>query len=325
MGPDRPLAPGDPLLLVGGTGLVGRALARAAAEQSLLPLVVSRTPPPAGLLPPQARHLACDAQDLPDLLAAGRLPSLGSPGAPLGVVHVPARDDRELRPLLQALAGRPGRLVALSSAAVFGHATPGRLHAAHDPPAPATAAMRGKVALERLLGDAHAAGSGTLALRLAYPYGPGHGPLTPLGRDRALFGRLQRGECVTWVLPGALAPLQPLWVEDLAGAILALLCHDGRPAPLYHAAGPQILSWDAYLDALARAVAAPPPRIRALTVKELLAGAAPGAVQIRWLAEYLRDSPLLDDRRLRTEVYPCATRLADAAPLWAAWCLSGDG
>jgi len=328
---DRPLGEGDPVLLVGGTGLVGRALCAELARQGLVPLVVSRRPPPTGLLPPRVRHFALPVEQLPAALAAGQLaPATAPPAAPLGVVEILAGRAAGVRSLLRACRGRSGRFVGLSSAAVLGRAAPGKLHREEDPPLPATAAMRSKLSVEQLLAAAHARGSSTVALRLAYPYGPGHGPLTPLGRDRALFARLEQGEQLTWTLPGELAPLQPLWVEDLAAAIVALLRRPGRPRPLYHVAGPQILSWDGYLAVLAGAVGARPPRLRAMPADELIAegrvAGGPGSSGPgwhRWLAAYLRHAPLLDDGRLRREVFACTTPLAAAAPRWAGWCLSG--
>lgn len=310
------LAPGDEVLVVGGTGLIGRALGGVLAAAGLRALHVARHDPPPGMLAPGARFVRADRDELPALIATRALAA--DRARPLGVVDVLAAGPDDVDPLLAALAGRTGRFIAIGSAAVFGQAVPDHRYAESTAPEPSTDPMRRKVALERLLADAHARGRDATVLRIAYPYGPGHGPLTPLGRARDLFTRLDGDGPLDWVAPREFAPLQPLWTEDLARVIAALLTRSDRPRPLYHVAGPEVVDWATYLRRLARGRSLE-GRLRSHDAAQLQA-LNPAAW---WIANHLRRSPLLDDTLVRAEVAACDTTLAQAVPAWAAWCASG--
>ncbi len=305
------------MLVVGGTGLIGRALAAALVAAGLRPLLVARRDVPAGVIRQGARLLRADRQQLPALIAAGAI--LGEGAGVVGVVDVLAEGPDEVAPLLAAVADRPCRFVAIGSAAVYGQATRGLRYDEATPPRPSTDAMRRKLALERLIAEEHQRGRGATILRIAYPYGPGHGPLTPLGRARDLFGRLDGDQPIDWVAPDAFAPMQPLWADDLARAIASLLLRHERPRPLYHAAGPEVVGWQEWLQQLARGRTLG-DRLRLHAAADLQA-LNPSAW---WIGSYLRNAPLLDDTLLRREVFACETRLAQAIPAWAAWCASGD-
>lgn len=320
MNRDAALSPGDAVLVVGGTGLIGRALAAAALAAGLRPLLVARHDPPAGVVAPGARCLRADRRELPALIDSGALlhEHERDHERALGVVDVLAEGADEAAPLLAALSTRRGRFVAIGSAAVFGQAARGLRHAESAAPQPGTDAMRRKVALEQLVTEAHRRTQAACVLRITYPYGPGHGPLTPLGRARDLFERLQGDGPIDWVAPGVFAPLQPLAVADLARVIVALLTRPAPPPPLLHVAGPETLDWDAYLQRLTQGRALG-GRLR-LHDGDALAAMQP---QARWIVEYLRHAPLLDDGALQGLGLACRTPLAQAVPAWAEWCLSG--
>jgi len=311
---DAALRAGDPVLLLGGTGLVARHLVPLLRSAGFLPVALSRSPPPPGVLPPQTPWIPFE-----------RARCLEGPAAwPAALVELHRRPRvgwidivaDEPAPLAALLAQRgPGRTLVLGSAAVFGEAQRGRRYVETDPPQPATPAMRAKVELEAAVAAAWARGQGASLLRCAYPYGPGHGPLTPLGRRRDLFERLASGEEQAWTTAGALAPLQPLWAPDLARTLLELLLRPARPRPLYHVAGPETLDWDDYLACLCEA-AGGEPRIRRLPLADLLARGSAA----RWLAEYLRNAASLDDGLLRREVWAPPSRLPERVGDWADWC-----
>jgi nucleoside-diphosphate-sugar epimerase len=312
-GHDQPLASGDTVIVVGGTGLIGPPLARALAAIGLDVVVVSRNPAAEGVLPGSARHICTDRSELPTLIETwDKIPVLG-------VVDVIAEQPGEVSPLLEAAAPFPGRTVIIGSAAVLGPRPRGVLHAEDVEPAPASGDMRAKLAIERLAQDHHRAGRATVDLRCSYPYGPGHGPMTPLGRDVGLFSKLARHDPITWVEEDDLAPIQPLWAPDLAAAIAALITRPAKPAALYHVAGPEIVSWDEYLRLLA-AGAWPQERLRRVPVTTLI----DRHPEAWWLRDHLRTAPLLDDSRMRREVFACTTRLTDAVGRWASWCRSFD-
>ena len=306
---------GDSVILVGGTGLIGLATAKVLAGRGLLPIAISRHDPAPGLLPSSARHHRLDRTELPSLLA----PTEGSPlaltGRTLGVVEILAEETSHVRELLEAIESHAGRTVAIGSAAALGPSPRGKMNAEEEPPRPNSDDMRTKVAIEALLAEHHETGRASINLRCAYPYGPGHGPMTPLGRDPELFEKLSRHESISWVESGGLAPLQPLWVDDLAEAITELLLRPEKPETLYHIAGPEVLSWGAYLRALSRG-SWPQRNLHRPSVASLQAENP----EAWWLRDHLPHSPLLDDTRLRRDVYACTTKLSQVADLWAADC-----
>ncbi len=319
---DRALRPGDNVLVVGGTGLLGRALAAVLGASRLRVVSVSRNRPAGGALPAGCVHVPLAANDVPAWLgspaALELLPSL----SPLAVVDVLSDSGRATAALLNALDGRLGRFVGISSASVLGAGEPGRAYSESDPPVPTSPPMEAKLEVERTVRSAaEQRGVAASCLRLAYPYGPGHGPLTPLGRDRQLFASLRRNDPIDWIAPGVLPPLQPVWSGDVAWAVHALLTRRARPRPLYHLAGPRTGAWADYRAARRAALGSRSP-VRHHGVAALLEGAG---ARGHWLRHYLPDAPLLDDRRLRNEVYACRTELGDTVAHWANWALSGLG
>lgn len=319
---DRALRPGDTVVVVGATGLLGRAVAAVCVAEGLRVVAVSRTPPPDEVLPPTCVHVAIAASAVPAWLAGSEGQQLVAPESPLGLIDVLSEAEEATCALLDALDGRLGRFVALSSASVLGPGAGERRYREADPPAPATDVMQAKLRVEQAVrAAAEQRGVGATCLRLAYPYGPGHGPLTPLGRNRELFACLQRHDPVDWITPGVLPALQPLWSGDVAWSVHALLTRAERPRPLYHAAGPRAWAWDDYLGALSASVRSHSP-VRSRSIEELLGDAGAAG---HWLRHYLPTAPLLDDSRLRQEVYACRTELSEVVGHWSTWALSGLG
>jgi nucleoside-diphosphate-sugar epimerase len=309
---DRPLIPSDEVLIVGGAGLIGSFLARALIGAGLRPIVVSRSDPQPGIIPDGTSHLRMDRIDLPKHIQSWTQ-------RPLGVVEVLAEGPAEIAPLLAATAPFPGRFVAIGSASVLGRSPRGIKHDERSLPAPHTEVMARKLGVERLLAEHHRRGRACFTLRCAYPYGPGHGPMTPLGRDRELFRKLEHHQQITWIEPEALAPIQPLWAGDLAQAIVALLTLTAKPEPLYNVAGPEVMSWDGYLEVLARD-RWPQRRLERPSLAELLER-APDAW---WLEKYLPKAPLLDDSLIRRHAFAPLTTLAEVVEDWANWCKAGE-
>ncbi len=311
-GSDRPLQPGDSVVLVGGTGLIGVALARATARRGLVPIAVSVDELSSGQLPSTARHLLMERADLPEMLDTKGASPLDLPGRALGVVEILAEDLDDVTALLDVTKRYAGRSVAIGSASVLGPCVRGARNSEDVVPRPNTELMRTKLAIEALFAEHHGKGRACVNLRCAYPYGPGHPPMTPLGRDPELFHKLERHEPFVWVEEEGLAPIQPLWADDLAEAIAELLVRPRKPSTLYNIAGPEVLSWDDYLRVLARGRW--PQRNMERRSVDTLQAENPNAW---WLHDHLPYAPTLDDSLLRRDVYSCETKLSDVVDEWA--------
>ncbi len=256
--------------VVGGTGCGGRAVVAAlrAAGHEVLSVARGRTPgPPA--------DLRCDRGSA--AFVSGM--RLFDPDA---VVDQVAYCARVVRLTLGVL--RPGaRYLLVSSPIVYGPGRP-RPYEETEEPHPPPGLATNKRAAEKVV--AHRAGA--TVLRIGALYGPGHAPMTPLGRDPDALVRLAAGKRMT--VPDPDPPrLQPWFAEDHARLVLDLLA-DPSPPPVLNAAGPDLLSWEAWLDAWAAVIEAPPIRTRPLD-PEALRAAAPA--RLRPFIDAILDPPLL--------------------------------
>jgi nucleoside-diphosphate-sugar epimerase len=283
-------------LIVGGTGCGGRALARTLTSAGHRVRVLARGLTPHPPLPAGADAVLVDRHDARALAAA--LDDFG----PEFVVDQIAYEAAEAETLRRALPSSVRRVVTVSSAVVYEGAPAaraGRTDAPHEeadplvgPGAPAFAL--GKGAAERAaLEDPRA-----IVVRLGLLFGPGHPPLTPLGRAADLRRRLEAGEALP--VPADDPPrLQPLFAGDFAEVVLRLLdapAFDPRPAVL-NVTGGDTLDWPTWLQAWATAWGTPPPRVEPCTPAELAHRAPP------WLTRFLPAllaPPRLDTSRLRS-------------------------
>jgi len=167
-----------------------------------------------------------------------------------------------------------------------------------EPAAPASDYMRAKWAAEaRALLWAGCCRRVT-RLRLGALYGPGHPPLTPLGRDPRLIERLQSGEPVL-VPADDIGRIQP-WAAADHGRLVASVVEDPDPPELLDVAGDESLTWPEVLSAWASAAEAGPPRL-VRTAVDALRAAAPAPIR-PFLAE-LHRPPAVDTTLLHAR-YP---------------------
>jgi len=256
-------------------------------------------PAPAGVA-----GLWCDRHDVPGL--RGSLAEF----EPDAVVDHVAYSAADVSAALLALPASVKRYVLVSSAVVYGRARD-RPYTEDDPPRPADTAARGKRAAER---RTLARAPGPVCLRLGGLYGPGHAPMTPVGRDPTLFSRSRRERPVE--VPRGAQPLQPWFSADHAQVVLAVLTA-ASPPRLLNAAGPERLDWPALLGAWAAAHGAPAPRCVPVEPRSLRAR-APG-----WMRPFLGalwSPPLLDTTRLAAlfDGRPPATPFAEGTRRTAA-------
>lgn len=223
-------------LILGGTGFVGRAYARAwvrAAAAGLVPggplIVPSRRPSAARALAtlPGVHVVAADVHDPAQL--ARLLDGADAVVNLVAILHgTPARFEQvhvELPRRLAEACARSGvhRLVHVSALGV-------------DDAADARAApshyLRTKTLGERVLREAP--GLATTVLRPSVIFG---------AEDRfiRLFARLQ-ALAPAMALAGAQARFQPVWVEDVAQALVRCTADAATAGRIYECAGPEVLT-----------------------------------------------------------------------------------
>ncbi|MEV0643698.1 NAD-dependent epimerase/dehydratase family protein [Phytomonospora sp. NPDC050363] len=218
------------ILLIGGTRFVGRHIAAAALAAGHEVTLLHRGRTGNDVFGDKARHLLADRDD-PEALATAL-----AGGEWDATVDVCAYFPRQVRGLADALGGRGGRHVLISSSSVYdpegpGFTEDGRVHRLEGPePAEVTEANYGglKVLCERDAADRH--GESTLILRPTYIVGP----WDPYGRLDHWAHRIARGGEV--LAPGAPgAPIQVVDPRDIAA--FTLDCLDTGHAGTFHLVG----------------------------------------------------------------------------------------
>jgi nucleoside-diphosphate-sugar epimerase len=189
-----------------------------------------------------AESALLDLDRVPSLLEfEGHLVYYSVPPAPSG-----DRDGR-LERLLAHIAGKPRRLIYLSTTGVYGDRGGGGVDE-ETPPAPKSARAVRRVAAENTLrewAEAHAVS--WCILRIPGIYGPGRLPLERLRRrDPAIE-------------PSEATPTNRIHVEDLVTACIAAGCAGHADGRIYNVTDGSDDSLTAYLQRVARICSLPPP------------------------------------------------------------------
>ncbi len=221
------------VLIIGGTGLTGMPLARRLSGAGHKVFIISRGNLPQPISLP-VQYLTADRFNSDSLL-----PVLDTV-APEIVIDQFAFSGAHID---QIASVHPKCHVVCSTAAVLGEGLNLDEQTALAPPG--TAYLSVKIELEQ-----RARECGAIIMRPAYLYGPGHHPLTVLGRDNNLADRIRSGETIDLPGDGSL-PLQPTYAKDYAAAVEAVL-NIPDPSPLYHIGGTPT-TWKGWLQAIASA------------------------------------------------------------------------
>ncbi|MFE5549842.1 NAD-dependent epimerase/dehydratase family protein [Streptomyces sp. NPDC056534] len=220
------------ILVLGGTSFVGRAITeRALAENAEVTLFTRGLTNP-GLFP-QAARLVGDR-------ASGSYGALASGGGWDAVVDVSAYVPRHVRQAADAVSGRAGRYLFISTVAVYDFAGDYATSAARDEDSPRVAPVRTEEVTPETYGPLKAACEDDVVARFgdrATVVRPGivAGPYDPTDRFTWWVRRAARGGRVA--LPGQPGqPVQVLDVHDLAALVWQLLADDR--SGVFNAAGP---------------------------------------------------------------------------------------
>jgi dihydroflavonol-4-reductase len=246
--------------LTGATGFLGRALARALAQQGVdLHVLCRRTSDRSPLdgmavtfhegdvtIPESLHELVAGAEWI--IHAAGQL----------GRATVPERAYQRLnvegtRHVMAAAltTGDGPRVLHLSSPGVLG---PTGSHPATEgaPYAPSSPYERSKAAAEQVALEFSERGLPVVIARPGFIYGPG---------DRhvlGMFRAVRRGRY--FYIGGGRALCQPTFIDDAVAGMLACMSR-GRAGEVYHLAGPRALTFREMGETIAAALGVSPPRL----------------------------------------------------------------
>jgi UDP-glucose 4-epimerase len=246
------------VLVIGGTEFISLHLVQALRREGHAVAVLNRGRQP-GRLPSGVARIVCDRQDhaaLTRALAGERFDGL------VDVTYAPTTGN-DVAALLDALDGRAGHVLFVSTGRVYDHARPMPL----DEDAPRNLfwgeyAKLKTAGEDELLRRHRERGLPVTIVRPTHVYGP----LNTRNNETFFFDRLVRGRPI--LVPGAGGWLRQFGhVEDLADAMVAML---GRPAAYgqaYNVTGEEIVTQVGFAELIGDVmkrpvtlVAAPPPR-----------------------------------------------------------------
>ncbi|MBI3824428.1 MAG: NAD-dependent epimerase/dehydratase family protein [Candidatus Rokubacteria bacterium] len=236
------------VLVVGGTEFISLHLVRALRRDGHEVAVLNRGRQP-GRVPAGVRTLVCDRKDhaaLARVLAGERVDGL------VDVTYAPTT-GADVDALLDALAGRVGHAIFVSTGRVYDHARP----IPFDETTPRTLYW-GEYARLKIEGE-------DVLLRRHREHGlavtivrPTHvfGPLNTRNNETFFFDRLVRGRPV--LLPGPGGWLRQFGhVEDLADAMAAMLGHPAAAGQAYNVTGEESVTQAGFVEVIAEVIKRP--------------------------------------------------------------------
>lgn len=284
------------ILITGGAGMVGRALAEALPAKDVIVTDLSDRGLPEGL---EFRRMDVTGTDPDQVIGAIRpevvvhLASIVTPPPGMTRTQAHAVDVTGTRHVLEAcVAHGVRRLVVTSSGAAYGYHADNPVPLTEDAPCrgnPEFAYADHKRQVEEMLAAARARHPGLeqVVLRVGTVLGAGvDNQITALFRRRRLLA-----------IRGSDSPFVFIWTRDLARIVLRAAT-DG-PAGIYNVAGDGWMS----VDALAAALGKPVLRVPAWALRAALAVLHPlglsqyGPEQVR----FLQYRPVLDNTRLKRD------------------------
>lgn len=284
------------ILITGGAGMVGRALAEALPARDVIVTDLSDRGLPEGL---EFRRMDVTGTDPDQVIGAIRpevvvhLASIVTPPPGMTRAQAHAVDVTGTRHVLEAcVAHGVRRLVVTSSGAAYGYHADNPVPLTEDAPCrgnPEFAYADHKRQVEEMLAAARARHPGLeqVVLRVGTVLGAGvDNQITALFRRRRLLA-----------IRGSDSPFVFIWTRDLA-RIVRRAATDG-PAGIYNVAGDGWMS----VDALAAALGKPVLRVPAWALRAALAVLHPlglsqyGPQQVR----FLQYRPVLDNTRLKRD------------------------
>lgn len=284
------------VLIIGGTGLISTAITRYLVERGDDVTLYNR-----GQRQANGPHFRQVKQIYGDRTQFATFEAqIAEAGTFDAVVDMVAFKPEEVESALRALKGRTGHYVFCSTVDVY--TKPARVYPvtedAERQPSTAFPYAWNKARCEEILFDAHARGDLIVtSIRPAYTYGVGS-ILHSFGWNTYFLDRLRRGKPVIVHGDGT-----SFWTachrDDVARAFAGALGNPQAFGKGYHAAGEEWLTWNAYVQAVAEAIGAPPLRLVHIP-SELLVRVAPKAAE--WCAVNFQYNNIFDNTAARTDL-----------------------
>lgn len=204
----------------------------------------------------------------------------------------------DVKPLVELFRGRVQHYIFTSSTAVYlwsdiQPVTEESVVSDDESVNPSRAYGAGKVRCERMLAEEYErSGFPFTSLRVGHTFGP-H---SPLPREHGLFARLEAGRPI--LVPGDGFPFVHLvHVDDVAGAMCAVIETDRSAGRIYNVNGRQFASIGAYIRAMAETVGAEPNLV--FVPRDVAKGIRPPI--LHW-AEWYRGGAVFSVDRARREL-----------------------
>ncbi len=234
------------ILVIGGTGLISTAAVNAMLRRGHEVVVLNRGRTESRV-EGEVRHLLGDRHDTTWFKTAIRSVE------PEAVVDAIAFTPEEMRATIEAMPGRDGHLIFISTVCVYGPLS--KVPADEDEPhTPVSQYGRDKSACESLLlNHGQRTGQPVTVFRPSHCYGPGQPLLSLWAYDKKLLHRLRTGKPVTVHGDGELL-WQPGFVLDLAEATCEALGNPTVFGEALNLVGHEIMSWRTYFERMAEAV-----------------------------------------------------------------------
>jgi nucleoside-diphosphate-sugar epimerase len=274
------------ILIVGGTGLISTAITRLLVERGDEVTLYNRGQRSAAI--PQVAQVHGDRTDYARFEA-----QMQEAGTFDVVIDMVAFQPEDVQSAIRAFRGRAGQYIFCSTVDVYtkpAQVYPVTEEAERKPSTVFPYAWK-KARCEEILFDAHARGDlVATAIRPAYTYGLGS-ILHSFGWNTYFLDRLRRAKPIIVHGDGT-----SFWTachrDDVARAFVGAAGNPKAFGQGYHATGEEWLTWNQYVEAVAKAIDAPPPTLVHIP-SDLLVRLAPKAAE--WCAINFQYNNIFDN------------------------------
>ncbi len=283
------------VLIIGGTGLISRAITRFLAEGGADVAIYNRGRREASI-PKGISRISGDRTEFATFEA--QMKQLDPFDC---VIDMLCYRPDEAQSAIRSFSGRTQQYIFCSTVDVY--TKPARRYPivedAEREPARSFPYAYDKAACERMLKTAHQRGDlAVTIIRPAHTYGEGGGILHTLGFGTHYLDRVRRGKPIIVHGDGT-----SLWStchrDDVARAFVTAVGYPSVLGRAYHVTGEEWMTWDMYHKGVAKAMSAPPPQLVHIPT-DLLGRVVPSAAE--WCVENFQFNNIFDNSAARRDL-----------------------